>query len=351
MRLAMVASNVIRIPPDPPAQYVPQGWSGAPEMVVSLITEELVKRGHQVTLFASGDSKTKAALESILNVATSSTEQFKDHRDYEEVLISKAYQMAAEGQFDLLHSHFDTRTAPFAPLVDVPTISTLHSPLEGKVNTILQYFKKTQYYVSISDAQRKPLADLNYTATIHHGIDITHMPFSKEKEDYLLFSGRLIPAKGVAEAIKVAKRTKNRLIILGSVDLQSPYWLNNIKPEIDNQQIIYKGFVTREDLFQYYAKAKAFVFPVQWEEPFGLVTIEAMATGTPTIAFARGSLPEIIDQGKTGFLCHTVEDMEEAVKKIGQINPLDCRKKVEDFFTVEKMVDKYEQSYYNILKP
>ena len=139
-------------------------------------------------------------------------------------------------------------------------------------------------------------------------------------------------------------------MLFGSVDEKSEYWLKEIKPFVDGKQIIYKGMIPREELFEYMGKAKAFIFPLKWEEPFGLVTIEAMAVGTPTISFRRGSLPEIIEDGKTGFICDTIDEMIDAVGKIDKINPLDCRKRVEDVFSVSKVVDRYEQAYYSILK-
>jgi len=344
----MVASNVLRIPPLPPEKYVPEGWSGAPELIVHLITEELVKRGHEVTLFASGDSATQAKLESVTKGPTWQTE---DHRQYENTLISKAYVMAKQGHFDILHSHFDIRTAYFAPFVDTPTVSTLHSPLQGLTKDILEYFKTSQYYVSISDNQRKDLPDLRYISTVYHGVEIDQIPFSQNKEDYLVFAGRVVPKKGVAEAIEVAKKTNMRLLIFGTPeDPQGAYWQKTVKPQIDQKQIVYKGFVAREKLFQYYGKAKAMLFPINWEEPFGLVAIEAMACGTPVIAFRRGALPEIIEQGVNGFLVNNVEEMSMALARVESIEAARCRKTVEENFTVKKMVDGYEAAYHAILQ-
>ncbi|MBX4200960.1 glycosyltransferase family 4 protein [Candidatus Parcubacteria bacterium] len=349
LRIAIVASNVMHIPPEPIEKYVPKGWSGAPESIASILTEELVTRGHDVTLFASGDSQTRAKLVSIAETATSATPYFKDHRDYEHALISKAYQMAAAGKFDILHSHFDVRTAGYAPLVSTPTVSTLHGPLSDHVKNILQHFKKSQYYISISDAQRKPLPGLQYISTVYNGIDVEAVPFSDKKEDYLVFAGRIHEQKGVVEAIEAAKKANCKLLIFGSHDPESDYWLGKVKPLIDQKQIIYKGFVSKKELYPYYAKARAFIFPIQWEEPFGLVVAEAMATGTPVIALKKGSMPELVEDGKTGFVCDTVEQMAEAVKKVGQINPVDCRQRVEGLFTIEKMIDGYEKAYYDIL--
>lgn len=352
LRIGMLASNIIRIPPVPPEKYVPKGWSGAPEIVVHQLTEELVKRGHKVTLFASGDSETSAELVSVSDTATWSSVGIGPHEQYENMLVSKAYEMARNGHFDIIHSHFDLRSIYYAPLVDTPTISTLHSPLEGLRKDIMQYFKKTQYYASISDNQRNPLPNLQYAVTAYNGVEIEKIPFygKEKKQDYFVFAGRIMDIKGVAEAIGVAQRTQTRLMLFGSVDEKSEYWIKKIKPFVDGKQIIYKGIMPREELFEYMGKAKAFLFPLKWEEPFGLVAIEAMAAGTPTISFRRGSLPEIIEDGKTGFLCDTIDEMIDAAGKIENINPLDCRKRVENMFTVSKVVDRYEQAYYSILE-
>lgn len=352
LRIGMLASNVIRIPPVPPEKYVPKGWSGAPELVVHHLTEELVRRGHDVTLFASGDSKTNAKLVSVTKGAMFFEVGKGPHEQYENMLVSKAYQMARNGHFDIIHSHFDLRSIYYAPLVDTPTISTLHSPLDGLCKEIMRHFKKTQYYASISDNQRNPIPDLQYAVTAYNGVEMEKIPFygKEKKQNYFVFAGRVMDIKGVAEAIEVAQRTRMRLIIFGSVDEKSEYWIQKIKPFVDGEQIIYKGMVPREELFEYLGRARAFLFPLKWEEPFGLVTIEAMAAGTPTISFRRGSLPEIINDGKTGFLCDTIDEMIDAVSKVENINPADCRKRVEDMFTISKVVDRYEQAYYSILE-
>ena len=350
LRIGMLASNFIRIPPDPPEKYIPKEASGAPETMVYLITEELVKRGHDVTLFASGDSETSAKLVSVTDTATWSAIGIGPHEHYERLLISKAYQMAKEGHFDIIHSHFDIRSAHFAPLVNTPTIATLHSPIDGMPREIMQHYKTTQYYASISDNQRKGLPDLQYAVTAYNGIRVEDIPYSTEKDDYFIFAGRITEQKGVAETIEIAKRTKRRLLLFGSRDVESNYWKKRILPHIDGEQIVDKGFTSREKLFEYMSKAEAFVFPLQWEEPFGLVSVETMATGTPVIALAKGSLPEIIEDGKTGFLCNTIDEMVEAVAKLDTIKPEDCRKRVEDMFTIEKVVDRYEQAYYSILE-
>lgn len=349
LRIAMLGGSFIRIPPEPAEQHVPMGASGAPEIVIYNITEELVRRGHMVTLFASGDSKTSARLVSVRDKATLITVGLGPHLAYEAVLISETYQRAARGDFDVIHSHYEKESAHFAPLVSTPTLQTIHAPLEGQTKDILSYYKDAQYYASISNNQRKGLPDLQYIVTAYNGLDVASLPISPTKEDYLIHIGRIAPEKGTLEAIQVAKATNHRLMFFGAIDEKHDYWSRHIKPEVDGDQIIYKGLVSRSVLFDYIARAKAFIFPLQWEEPFGLVLIEAMACGTPVIALRRGAVPEVVLDGQTGFIVDTVEEMAAALTRISEISPKTCREHVEKNFSIEKMVDSYEQAYYQIL--
>lgn len=358
LKIAILASNFIRVPPS--SKYLIQGRAGAIESIVHTISEELVKRGHNVTLFASGNSKTSAKLVSVTQKDSLRDKNIgiKNHLHFEHLLISKAYQMAAKGKFDVIHSHFDIRTAYYAPLVSIPTISTLHSPLNSYNNQqILKSYKNTQYYVSISDAQRKPMPYLNYIATIYHGINSKKIKFSEKRGDYLLFVGRFIKEKGLFEAIQIAKKTNNKLILLGEVhNDQLDYWDKKIKPSIHGK-IKKKGHVSRDILFKYYRNAKALLFPIQWEEPFGLVMIEAMACGTPVIAFNRGSVPEIVMDGKTGFVVDplnkkgkpNIGGLINAIKNIDKISRGECRRHIEDNFTIKRMIDGYENAYRQLL--
>lgn len=371
MRIAVLASNFIKIPPHP--SDVPMGYSGAPEGIVFKLTEGLVKRGHKVTLFASGDSKTSATLFSVTSKATAKDKNIGIglHEAYEYLLISKAYELAKKGMFDIIHSHFDRKSAYFAPLVSTPTVSTLHSPLDH-ITPILSKFKKTQYYVSISDVQRRTLPDLNYAATIYHGIDLDNYPFNLNDNGYILFVGRIVPEKGAHIAIKVARQIGQKLIILGwSAKQKLKYFQEEIKPYVDGRNIVRHGFITRSSLKEYLKLAKVLVFPISWEEPFGLVMIEAMACGTPVIAYAKGSVPEVIVDGQTGYIVNNspedkrgewlikrtgVEGFVEAMQRINSMSSEDynkmrqnCRKHVQDHFTIKKMIEGYEGVYKKIL--
>jgi glycosyltransferase involved in cell wall biosynthesis len=360
IRIAVLASNFIRIPPRP--KDIPPQCSGAPEMIASQITEELVKRGHDVTLFASGDSKTSAKLISVTKKATSkdpkigfipmlytaegkTTGSSRFHEPYEFLLIEKAYKMAAN--FDIIHSHFDIMSAFFAPFVKTPTVSTLHSPLVGLRKIILDNFKKTQYYISISDSQRKTLPNLKYAATIHHGLDLKKIPMNLKPDNYLVFTGRIHPSKGVKEAIEVAKKASLPLVIMGKHG-NDEYWKEKIMPQIDNKKIIYKGFLSQKEMYKIIGNAKAYIFPLQWEEPFGLTLIEAMACGTPVISFDKGSISEIVKNDKTGFIVENNDGIVRALKKIDQIDRGECREWVEKNFSIKRMIDDYEKTFLNI---
>jgi len=305
MRIAQIASNFIRIPPTP--KYVPKGSSGAAELIIHLLTEELVKRGHKVTLFAAGNSKTEARLISSSKGALSQDKKIVFHLPFEHVHVSYAYRIIQKGNFDIVHSHIPYLTGFYAPFCKTPTVATIHFPIGGAPKQILERLHQLKFnlkYISISNAQRRDLPRLNYVATVYLGINIDKIPYSFQPGEYLIFVGRIAPEKGVLEAIKVAKRCKEKLLILGSYDIKNPaqreYW-QKIKPLIDGKQIVYLRFISRQKVFSYFKKAKALIFPVKWEEPFGLTVIEALACATPTIAYPRGSLVELIKHGQTGF--------------------------------------------------
>jgi glycosyltransferase involved in cell wall biosynthesis len=260
------------------------------------------------------------------------------------------FKEAEKGNYDILHIHPVDRALPLAlSHFKIPVVYTLHDPIYPWRAEIFKMFSSpNQYYVSISDAQRKPAPGLNYLATIYNGIDINLFPFSKKSGDYLLFVGRLHPEKGVAEAVEVARKTGEKLLIIGP-PVTGDYWSKRVAPYL-NEKIKYLGYVSYKKLFRYYQKAKATLVPIKWEEPFGLIMAESMACGTPIIAFRRGSVPEVVVNNKTGFIVDTVDEMAAAVKKINQIKREDCRLHVEKKFTIKHMVDRYEEEFKNICK-
>jgi len=339
MRIAQVAPLRERVPPP---SY------GGIELVVSHLTDELVSRGHEVTLFASGDSQTLAKLEAVCEKALRLDPNVSNYDAYELLELSQVYQRAAE--FDLIHSHNGVLALASSALVTTPTVHTLHNSFNQDVAKIYTHHYK-QPYVSISDAQRK--IDLNYVRTVYNGIDETSYSFIAEPENpqYLAFLGRLSPEKGPHHAIAVAKQTGWCLKMAGKIDeVDTEFFEQEIAPHIDGKQIQYLGEVTHDEKAEVLGNAFATLFPITWQEPFGLVMIESMATGTPVIATNMGSVPEVISHGVTGFICQSHEEMASMIPKVMEVSRHDCRKYVENKFTISKMVDGYEAVYRQILE-
>jgi glycosyltransferase involved in cell wall biosynthesis len=339
MRIAQVAPLRERVPPP---SY------GGIELVVSHLTDELVRRGHEVTLFASGDSLTRAKLEAVCDRALRLDPNVVNCDAYELLELSQVYQRAAE--FDIIHSHLGVLTLAMAGLVTTPTVHTLHHSFNPDTAKIYTHHYK-QAYVSISDAQRK--IDLNYVRTVYNGIDENNYPFIVEPENpaYLAFLGRFSPQKGPHHAISIAKQTGWRLKMAGKIDdIDRKFFEQEVAPHIDGKQIQYLGEVNHSEKAKLLGNAAVTLFPITWEEPFGLVMIESMATGTPVIATNMGSVPEVVSQGVSGFICKSHEDMASMIPKALELNRNSCRKYVEDRFTVSKMVDGYEEIYRKILE-
>ncbi len=343
----------------------PFGVIYAPMDIAVAVSEGLTRRGHEVTFFAPEGSKLKVSavrteklkalrvngeLPILEEPSVGPVEKAKLYNLWDQFLLSAMYREALGGKFDIIHVHPADRALPLAHAIrNIPTVYTLHDPIYPWRAEIFRMFSSpNQYYVSISDAQRKPAPDLNYLATIYNGIAIKQAPFiQKPKGNYLLFVGRLHPEKGVAEAVEVARKTGEELIILGP-PVTGGYWDKKIKPYL-NEKIHHIGVVPRDELYQYYGNAKATLVPIKWEEPFGLVMIESMACGTPVIAFGRGSVPEVVVQGKSGFIVNTVEEMAEAARKISMINRADCRAHVQKNFSLERMITRYEEEFLRLI--
>jgi len=259
------------------------------------------------------------------------------------------YKENLKKRFEIIHIHLKAEFAlPFSHLSKTPVIFTFHDPIYLWRAKILKLFQaENQYFISISDAQRKLAPGLKWIATIYNGLRLKDFPFSEKPKNHCLFLGRLLPTKGVYEAILVARKAKEKLLIIGTKDSKK-YWETKINPYL-GKNIKYLGVVPYEKTYQFYRQAKVSLTPIQWEEPFGLTFIEAMACGTPVIVFDRGSAKEVVRDGKTGFVVKNVAEAVRALKKIGQIDRKECRKHVEKNFTVERMIDKYEEVYYKIL--
>lgn len=340
MRIAQVAPLWERVPP--PAY-------GGIELVVGLLCDELVKRGHDVTLFASGDSITLAKLESVHPRAIRLDPTVKEYGVYEMLQLSKVYERAAE--FDIIHSHVGCAALPYANLVKTPTVHTLHGIFTPDNEKLFSYARR-QPYVSISNAQREPRLGLNCIATVYNGIDPDKFDFRPQPQEppYLAFLGRMSPEKGPHLAIEIAKRSGWHLKMAGKIDVvDREYFKEQIEPHIDGKQIEYLGEANHAQKNVLMGNAFATLFPITWREPFGLVMIESMATGTPVIAMAKGSAPEIIVHGKTGFLCNTVEECIQALEKVPELKRYECREHVIKNFSVQRMTDGYEAVYKQIL--
>lgn len=340
MRIAQVAPLWERVPP--PAY-------GGVELVVGLLTDELVRRGHEVTLFASGDSISLAKLISVHPRALRLDKSVKECNVYETLQLSRVYEMAEE--FDIIHSHMGYGVIPYANLVKTSTVHTLHGIFTPDNEKMYKYGRK-QPYVSISDAQREPRLGLNYAATVYNGIDVSSYTFypQPDEEPYLAFLGRISPEKGPHHAIEIAKRTGWRLKMAGKVDVVDvEYYENEIKPLIDGKQIQYLGEANHDQKNMLMGRAVATLFPITWREPFGLVMIESMASGTPVIAMRLGSTQEVIAHGNTGFLCDSVEECVAAVGKVAELDRAGCREYVYKRFSYQAMTDGYEAVYRQIL--
>lgn len=340
MRIAQVAPLWERVPPP--------GYGGT-ELVVGLLTDELVRRGHEVTLFASGDSITLAKLESVHPQALRLDSRVKEYGIYEMLQLSRVYERASE--FDIIHSHMGCAALPYTSLVKTPTVHTMHGIFTPDNEKLFKHAHR-QPYISISDSQREPRLNLNYAATVYNGIDTTAHQFHPEPQNppYIAFLGRISPEKGTHLAIEIAKRSGWHLKMAGKVDVvDRDYFEREVKPHIDGKQIEYLGEANHVQKNVLLGGAVASLFPITWREPFGLVMVESMAAGTPVIAMNLGSTSEVIAHGKTGFLCHTVDDCVAALDKVTQLDRYDCREHVFNNFSVQRMTSGYEAVYQKVL--
>ncbi len=324
-----------------PVSCVSTGGTG---VFVGYLAEELVKRGHKITLFASGNSKTFAELESIAD--THFVSGFSDPLEY--LNIANAFRNA--NKFDIIHCNVNFRSVIFSDLVKTPSIHTLdYGEFFDHETIVLEKYKNTAKFVTISKAMQNMIA-VDWQGYVYHGIDIKRFPFNEDKQDYLLFLARLTPQKGPDVAIRVAKKLGMKLILAGKkspVDKQ--YLTEKVDPFVDNDQIKYVGeadFSTKIELLK---NASYLLHPVSYIEAFGITLIEAMACGTPVIAFNRGAIPEVIKDGETGFIVNNEEEMIEAIKRTSLIDRKKCREHVEKNFTVEKMTDEYEKIYKKVI--
>lgn len=330
--------------PLPPERY------GGTELIVSLLAEELVKRGHDVTVFASGDSRVSGRLikvteKNLYDILGGFKWNNLEYDILQTEMVGRIWR-----EFDILHNHNGLVPLTITPLIDIPMITTLHSSLPPQPEILAKAFRD-RLFVSISNAQRSLAHYLNYRKTIYHGIDLDRFPFSSKKGEYLFFLGTFSPFKGPDIAIEIAKELKIPIILAGEIrDEFKDFYRDEILSETDGKGVIVKGELSFDEKVELLKNALAILMPVRWQEAFGLVMIEAMVCGTPVIGFNKGAIPEVIKNGRTGYVVNSIEEMKEAVLKIHEIDRAYCRDWVKERFSLKKMVDEYEDLYREIIK-
>jgi glycosyltransferase involved in cell wall biosynthesis len=339
LRIAQVA---------PLYESVPPKCYGGTERVASYLTEELVRLGHDVTLFASGDSVTAARLiapcERSLRLDPNCVDQLAHHV----TLVEQVFKNAAN--FDIIHFHIDYLHFPVSSRMGTPNVTTLHGRLDiPDLDGIYREFPQMRV-VSISDSQRLPLPSLNWQGTVHHGLPPNLDHFHDQPGSYLAFLGRISPEKGVDKAIEIAKRVGMHLKIAAKVDsVDRAYFEDRIQPLLDGPLVEFIGEIDETEKEEFLGNAYALLFPIDWPEPFGLVMIEAMRCGTPIVAYRRGAVPEVIDDGITGFICEDIDQAVDAVRRVATLSRKRCGQVFEERFNVTRMAMDYVSIYEKII--
>lgn len=335
MKIAILSPVAWRTPPK---KYGP--W----EQVASNIAEGMVERGLDVTLFATSDSITKGKLSSVCE-RPYAEDPIIDAKVAECLHISHLMEQA--DRYDLIHNNFDFLPLSYSRLINTPILTTIHGFSSQRIIPVYKKYNNHGHYVSISNSDRSK--ELDYIATVYNGINDNDFAFRAEPAEYLLFFGRIHPEKGVYESIQIAKKSKRKLIISGLIQ-DEEYFDSKVKPFINDNDIVYVGNSGPDDRNKLLGGAFALLHPISFDEPFGLSVAEAMLCGTPVIAFNRGSMPELILDGKTGFLVENIEEAAQAVKNIEQIKRKQCHEWAISKFTTQKMIDGYLKVYKEIIR-
>jgi glycosyltransferase involved in cell wall biosynthesis len=340
MRIAQVSPLIESVPPK---HY------GGTERIVSYLTEELVRAGHDVTLFASGDSVTTARLVAPCQRSLRKNERCKDPVAREVLLLDHVIEHADE--FDLIHFHTGYLHFPISRYLRVPHVTTLHGRLD--IPDLIPVFDRfrNEPLISISNAQRQPLPWANWQATIYHGLHTEQFQFRPNPGDYLAFLGRISPEKRADRAIEIAKRAGMPLKLAAKVDrADRRYFKRVIEPLLEESHVDWVGEITDRDKNEFLGSAYALLFPIDWPEPFGLVMIEAMACGTPVIAYNSGSVPEVMEDGVTGFIVEDLDDAAKAVSRVCDVSRARCRETFERRFAANRMASDYIEIYKRLIE-
>jgi glycosyltransferase involved in cell wall biosynthesis len=340
VRIAQVAPPWLAVPP--------QGYGGI-EWVVALLADGLAERGHDVTLYATGDSRTVARLEYVFERAPGPTFINSAYHD----TIQTLHAFADPSRFDVYHLHSPWSATVAGVMSGVPAFHTLHGPFNPEMRALYERVADRMWFVAISEAQRRHMEELRYSGVVYNGIDTSLYPFREQKEDYVLFLGRAAPEKGLYRAVLAARAAGSRLVLALKIadPAEEEHWERDVKPILPPDTEVV-GEIPLERKAELLAGARAVLFPIDWDEPFGLVMTEAMACGTPVIATPRGSVPEVVADGVTGFVVSVDGYPEEAaacLERLGEIDPSACRQRVEERFSKQAMVAGYEAAYEKAL--
>ncbi len=337
MKIAQIAS--IRFP-------VPPRAHGGTEIAIALLTRGLVERGHEVTLFAAGDSRTTARLHAVVPRAASEDPASTSYLEHEHEVRNAAEAYAAAEDYDVLHSHWPTPAAYFSDRAVPPSVMT-YAYIEKPLHDYYRARYPRLQGVCISEAQNRMLG--GGLPVVPYGVDVAHIPYGAVPEDFLITVGRLVPHKGADRAIAIARLAGLPLVIVGDV---TPYlsdseafYAERVRPHVNGRTVVHHRTLPNAEVLSLMARARALVFPISWEEPFGLVVAEALAAGTPVLATPRGALPELVVHGVTGFLGETDEELAEFVGELGRIDRTACRRRAEERYSVGRMVGGYEALY------
>jgi glycosyltransferase involved in cell wall biosynthesis len=345
MRIAMLA---------PFEESVPPKKYGGTELVIYNLIIQLIKMGHDVTLFGTGDAEVPCRVEAIFPQAVRTIPPFDTDQKARESIkwvgIGNVLQKLANEPFDIIHNHNGWRFLSVSQCIRQPIVTTLHGPMDQIYQQVVFSSSPDFAFISISDNQRKAFPNLHYVQTVYNGIDVDKFPFSEKAGNYLCLLGRFSPEKGVKEAIAIARKAGMTLKIAAKIDLVDQPYYESMKSEIDGTEIQFMGEIGFDQKTDLLKNAYALLAPIQWEEPFGLNVVEAMACGTPVIGTKRGSFPELITHGKTGFLGTTAEELASFVSQISTISRADCRKTVEERFTGKIMAEGYAGVYLSVIE-